>query len=169
MRRFINNIMNKIVITISVVVLSLLTLPGIVAADSLQLRQSLNSSPFSMVTVKQVELSGNTTLQARVRMALHLDMRAVKVGFGQHQSVQVSQIRLHADKLELVGHRLRSTVSRHSAQPLKVWFEEVTLTIPRQYLSGSWDVNSLQRELERLGVKIKPKPTAPKPTTQFSG
>jgi hypothetical protein len=45
----------------------------------------------------------------------------------------------------------------------------VRVTVPRKMLASTWDVNSLQKELERLGIKVKPRPTAPKPSGQLAG
>ncbi len=43
------------------------------------------------------------------------------------------------------------------------------LSIQRERLANGWDVRALQRELERLGIKVKPKPVAPKPGTRSAG
>jgi len=40
----------------------------------------------------------------------------------------------------------------------------VRITVPVRFYMTSWDVNALERELQRLGVKLKPKPTPPKPS-----
>ena len=169
MGNIVSQLTNRFFAIMSVLVISLVVMSGAARADHQRLNLVSFATPGAAVTVKRVELSSHTRLQAQVRMALQLDMQAIKVALPQQKPVQISQIRLHADKLELVGHRLHSVVTRQSTRPVKVWFEEVTLTIPRQYLSSSWDVLSLQKELERLGIKIKPKPSAPKPTTQLSG
>jgi hypothetical protein len=138
-------------------------------------KQLPNNLPL---TVKRIELSASPALQARVQAALQREVHAIKAAFQHRHSVHVSRVRLHADRLELVGHRMvRSAVPRasHSDTPgvhnsaVRVWLEEVTLTIPRHYLTSAWDVVSLEKELERLGIKIKPKPTAPKPTSAISG
>lgn len=134
-----------------------------------------DKAPQVPIAVKRVELSASPALQARVQAVLNGKVRALTVGFQHRHAVQVSRIRLHPNKLELVGHRMvQSSVSAKNdsaaqTPTVRVWFEEVTLTIPRQYLSGSWDVLSLEKELERLGINIKPKPTAPKPTAPLAG
>jgi len=48
----------------------------------------------------------------------------------------------------------------------------IRITVPLQFYLASWDVGALERELERLGVKLKPKPRKkplPKPGTVISG
>ena len=47
--------------------------------------------------------------------------------------------------------------------------QRIRVTLPQQYFLSSWDVRALERELERLGIKIKPKPAPPKPTVTLSG
>lgn len=44
----------------------------------------------------------------------------------------------------------------------------VRVTVPVRYYLSSWDVKALERELERLGIKVKPKPV-PKPGPVISG
>ncbi len=39
----------------------------------------------------------------------------------------------------------------------------IRITVPVRYYLSSWDVQALERELERLGVKVKPRPMPPKP------
>jgi len=39
----------------------------------------------------------------------------------------------------------------------------IRVTVPMRIYLSSWDVGALEQELERLGVKIKPKPVPPKP------
>ena len=46
---------------------------------------------------------------------------------------------------------------------------KIRVTMPVRYYLASWDVEALERELERLGVKVKPKPAPPKPTTVITG
>jgi len=44
----------------------------------------------------------------------------------------------------------------------------IRITVPMQFYLSSWDVKALERELERLGVKGKPKPV-PRPKPVISG
>lgn len=39
----------------------------------------------------------------------------------------------------------------------------IRITVPVRYYLSSWDVQALERELERLGIKVKPRPMPPKP------
>jgi len=39
----------------------------------------------------------------------------------------------------------------------------IRVTVPTRIYLSSWDVGALEQELERLGVKVKPKPVPPKP------
>jgi len=45
----------------------------------------------------------------------------------------------------------------------------IRITVPVRYYLSSWDVKALEAELERLGVKVKPRPTPPKPSGLISG
>ncbi len=48
----------------------------------------------------------------------------------------------------------------------------IRVTVPIQFYLTSWDVKALEKELERLGVKVKPKPLSkpgPKPGPVISG
>ena len=94
-----------------------------------------------------------------------LAVEAMPVGHHRGQSIQLKRIQVSEDEVKIVGHRLISDWIPGHLQPA-FWFEEVRVTFPRHYIAGSWDVQALQRELERLGIKIKPKPAAPKPTVQ---
>lgn len=42
----------------------------------------------------------------------------------------------------------------------------LTITLPKGFYLTSWDVKALEKELERLGVKHKPKPLPPKPISK---
>ena len=44
----------------------------------------------------------------------------------------------------------------------------IRITVPVDFYLSSWDVKALERELERLGIKVKPKPV-PKPGPVLSG
>jgi len=48
-------------------------------------------------------------------------------------------------------------------------FGRLRITVPIRYYLASWDVKALERELERLGIKVKPRPVPPKSTAIFSG
>ncbi len=72
---------------------------------------------------------------------------------------------------ELVRHRYQRAMTVRGIDHrgvMRVWVNSVTITVPG-YVAGGWDVRALQRELERLGVKVKPKPVTPKPGPQVSG
>ena len=60
--------------------------------------------------------------------------------------------------------------NRHEskAQLQKIFLQEIRITLPHSAAGGGWDVRSLERELERLGVKIKPKPIPSKPSVPGS-
>lgn len=101
-------------------------------------------------------------------MVDRLAARAVKVGNHHGQALQLKEIHLRGDRVVVVGQRVVSPWAHKQRQP-SFWLQEIRVTFPRHYLANSWDVQSLQRELERLGIKIKPKPAEPKPTQQLSG
>lgn len=108
------------------------------------------------------------SVQVPARLLNKLAVRAVRVGNHTGQALQLKGIQLHGDQIVVIGQRLLSQWQLKSNQP-SLWLQEVRVTFPRHYLANSWDVQSLQRELERLGIKIKPKPVGPKPTQQLSG
>ena len=47
------------------------------------------------------------------------------------------------------------------------FLQEIRITLPIIATAGGWDVKSLERELQRLGIKVKPKPSIPRPTQQL--
>ncbi len=61
-------------------------------------------------------------------------------------------------------------VRRHATYWLKSAYGQgrVRVTVPVEYYLSSWDVKALERELERLGIKVKPRPV-PKPKPVVSG
>ncbi len=102
-----------------------------------------------------------------------LSIRAIKVGLNSGNSLHsrtlhISKIQSRGAQLVLVGHRLVSQ-GVNSKGVIPVWLEEVRLTLPGDFLANSWDVLSLQRELERLGIKVKPKPVEVKSVRPISG
>ena len=79
-----------------------------------------------------------------------------------------------ADQLIVTGWRaiqLNSDYTRPSAgeQQRRFFLQEVRITLPYSAAASGWDVRSLERELERLGIKVKPKPSAPRPPQQLRG
>lgn len=74
-----------------------------------------------------------------------------------------------AGGVTVTGWHARLVDAHGSGQWQRVLLQEVRITLPYSAATGGWDVRSLERELERLGVKVKPKPTAPRPTPQLSG
>ena len=94
--------------------------------------------------------------------------RALRVANHHGRTLQLKGVHLRGEQVVVIGQRLVSRWTHQHRQP-SVWVQEVRMTFPRHYLTNSWDVNSLERELERLGIKVKPKPSGPKPTQQLSG
>ena len=47
------------------------------------------------------------------------------------------------------------------------FLQVIRITLPYSATAGGWDVKSLERELQRLGIKVKPKPSIPRPTQQL--
>lgn len=101
-------------------------------------------------------------------VASRLAAQNVKVGHHDVGVLQVKTIQLRGDHVVVVGQRLVSKWVKQQRSP-SLWLQEVRVTFPRVHLANSWDVQALQRELERLGIKIKPKPSVPRPTPQLSG
>jgi len=60
----------------------------------------------------------------------------------------------------LIGRRLVRVQHDDGAQTL---FEEISVRVPHPRFSMGWDVKALERELERLGVKVKPPAGVPAP------
>lgn len=79
---------------------------------------------------------------------------------------QLQQLRVywHGNTLVLVrqSHLASHDILLPNGRMLKV-FEEISITLPYHRFSMGWDVRALERELERLGVKVKPKPGSAKP------
>lgn len=117
------------------------------------------------VVVTRVQVPDNAQLRALLQIALHREVQALKVAVQRH-TLTVSHVSWSADNVVMIGHRLRRHID--SARST-LWLEEVRVSVPLQHLTNAWDVRSLQKELERLGIKIKPKPTSPKPTQSISG
>lgn len=62
----------------------------------------------------------------------------------------------------IAAQRVLVKHGRHRYMP--VWF-----AVERGWLATGWDIRALQIELERLGIKVKPKPAAPKPRSHHTG
>ena len=131
----------------------------------------LQTAPQSVAPAEvEIHVTATQSLHrrlVRIPAALmdRLAVEAMPVGHHRGQSIQLKRIQVSEDQVKIVGHRLISDWIPGHLQPA-FWLEEVRVTFPRHYIAGSWDVQALQRELERLGIKIKPKPAAPKPTVQ---
>lgn len=65
-----------------------------------------------------------------------------------------------------VEHKPRHRVGNYFPE---FYRSRVWVRVPVRYYLSSWDVKALERELERLGVKVKPKPAPPKPVSIISG
>ena len=61
-------------------------------------------------------------------------------------------------------------VRRHSTYWIKPAYGQgrVRITVPVEFYLSSWDVKALERELQRLGIKVKPRPV-PRPKPVVSG
>ena len=94
-----------------------------------------------------------------------LAVEAIQVGDYRGQPIKLKQIQVSKKQVKIIGHRLITDQGPGRLQPA-FWLEEIRVTFPRHYIAGSWDVQALQRELERLGIKVKPKPAEPKPSVQ---
>lgn len=120
----------------------------------------------------QIQILHKQRILLPQELAHKLSLGVVKVGLsGQplhSRTLHISKIQVRGARLVLVGHRLVSQ-GVNSKGVIPVWLEEVRLTIPGEIVANSWDVLSLQRELERLGIKVKPKPTEVKSVRSISG
>lgn len=141
-------------------------------------------------TVQAVQINLQVTLKSGQLRPL-VENRHVSVQYGQQQFDATSTllrstatgnrelfrnvlIEQRAGQVTLIGRRAFQMRLHNSGHLQKVYVQEFRITLPRSAASGGWDVRSLERELERLGVKVKPKPsspkpTLPKPTMQLSG
>lgn len=119
------------------------------------------------IDIKRIEVPTDVRLQALVRVAMQREVQAVKVAVQRQHALKVSQISWSPEKLVVVGHRLVHQADDRAGTSM--WLEQVRITVPRQHLANTWDVHSLQKELERLGIKVKPKPQVPRPAPQISG
>jgi hypothetical protein len=118
------------------------------------------------VVIQRVEVPADQHLQLLRHLALQQEVQAVKAAVQQH-SMKISRISWSPEQVVVVGHRL--VQQREQGRRPSMWLEQVRVTVPRKMLASTWDVNSLQKELERLGIKVKPRPTAPKPSGQLAG
>ncbi len=144
---------------------------GVMMFTGMASAHHLNSveQPSLRVAIERMQVPANaqSLIQlAMERLAFQQEVQAVKVAVQRQHSLQVSQISWTADSLVVTGHRL--VRRQNEGAPASMWLEQVRVTVPRQHTATAWDVNALQKELERLGIKIKPKPAAPKPS-QISG
>lgn len=104
-------------------------------------------------------------VQVPVALIDRFAVKSIQVGHYRGQPIQLKRIQVSEEQVKIIGHRLISDWIPGQLQPA-FWLEEIRVTFPRHYIAGSWDVQALQRELERLGIKIKPKPAEPKPSVQ---
>lgn len=125
------------------------------------------SAADQQVIINRIEVPAHPALRAWVQRAMEREMQAVKVAVQRRHSLTISRISWSPQRVVVIGHRLIQ--QRDHGQGSAMWLEEVRVTVPRTQLANSWDVGSLQKELERLGIKVKPRPQAPKPTQQISG
>lgn len=102
-------------------------------------------------------LSGGVTLQ--VRYSDELSVTAAPDGWQSGKQAKHDQV--------IVVERLATYWIKPAYGAGKI-----RVTVPMTFYLTSWDVRALERELERLGVKVKPKPSikpAPKPGPVISG
>lgn len=127
--------------------------------------QNQPHSDSSMVEIRVTSTQSVQRVKVPVALVDRIAVKAIRVGHHQGRPIHLNRIQISEAQVKIIGHRLVSDWSPGQLQPA-FWLEEVHVTFPRLYIAGSWDVQALQRELERLGIKIKPKPATPKPTVQ---
>ena len=120
----------------------------------------------SQLEIQRFEVSSNLRLQSLLQYAMQREVQAVKVAVQRQHALKISHISWSPEQVVVIGHRL---VRQQTGPHASMWLEEVRVTVPRDHLATNVDVNALQRELERLGIKLKPKPAAPRPTGQIAG
>jgi len=96
------------------------------------------------VTITRIEVPANAQLQALWQLAMHNEMHAVKVAVQRQHALQVDHISWSPEKVVVIGHRL--VQQKDDGVRSSLWLEKVRITVPRQYLSTSWDVYSLQKD-----------------------
>lgn len=150
-----------------------------------------STSVSSVNTWQVVSPTGSVEVQTMSRqlpfasgvthVAVHQVTRSTQTYFGK------LKVERHADQWVVTGWRaveLKANshwlprTDQHRQDPWsrkgqlqRIFLQEVRITLPYSAANGGWDVRSLERELERLGVKVKPGPTLPKPapTPQLQG
>jgi hypothetical protein len=99
------------------------------------------------------------------------DFHVVRIALDSDGFEQVNHPRLPLHHIDLqVVHRAggavligRRVISVQRGEVSQTLFEEVSVRVPHYRFSMGWDVKALERELERLGIKVKPPASAPAP------
>lgn len=112
---------------------------------------------YSEGSQHKLYLSGGTAVTVRYSSGLSArsapDGRSAKINNDGDQVIVVNKLATYWVKPAYGSGRIR-------------------VTVPIKFYLTSWDVKALEKELERLGVKVKPKPLSkpgPKPGPVISG
>jgi len=92
---------------------------------------------------------------------------------GHRELISEVVVEHYMGKLIVTGWRDVQLKVQSPGRRQSIFLQEVRITMPATAANGGWDVRALERELERLGVKRKPKPTQKppqsRPIQQLSG
>ncbi len=111
------------------------------------------------------------SVQVLQKRAAGGDVQIIRIAVQQSSFAPVANLRKPDNRLDLqvvsrggsvvlIGRRLVNVNRGPSRQTI---FEEVSVRIPHYRFSMGWDVKALERELERLGIKVKPPLGVPQP------
>ena len=121
---------------------------------------------FSSVASADLLFQGTRVQTTHWQNFSHAVARASSV---QARSIRATAVRVNYAK-QTPDNSNVIVVRRHATY----WVEPVhghgriRITVPVEFYMSSWDVKALERELERLGIKVKPKPV-PRPGPVMSG
>jgi len=131
------------------------TLPQGVTVQTITLQM-----PTGVARVSLPAASGHESIVSNVQLT-QSGREIVLSGWHAIRINSRSSHRTHDDGLKRFGDQNRyGDVARLQT----IFLQEIRITLPHSAAGGSWDVRSLERELERLGVKVKPKPSVSKPS-----
>jgi len=114
--------------------------------------------------------SAQTTAQTRIEsvqvtVEKNLFVLPVGVSTGSPSHAELpDSVHLAGMQLMLVNGELKVVMTARHVMPIGAGTDalvrEVRISVPGELLLSGWDVKALQRELERLGVRTKPRPAA---------
>ncbi|OED42322.1 hypothetical protein AB833_06620 [Chromatiales bacterium (ex Bugula neritina AB1)] len=145
------------------IVLAALFAGNVYAVNVVRVMTVAEMDPASLITVYY----SKPAAQAQV-VEVH-NRSAAPLTFNYRMGGIQNRVIQHSHRQILVIPRYVVPRYTRDEQESMVWINTISIAWPYRHLAGGWDVRALQRELERLGIKVKPKPPAtPKPASRVS-